>query len=752
MHRKTDNPLPKTWSRAIVDYIANHPDRPLKARALARELEIAHDQYSEFRTIIHEMLNDGRLCLGRGRTLELPDRAKTVQGVFRAHPHGDGHIENPGIRPIYVPRNRTRDASDGDRVEARIVKPRRPNQPLRAFITRILESAQIRWVGVLERFSDSWSIRPQGRDVAELVTISNPEDFDSNEGDLVVVEPVARSRSDRHARGRIIENLGDANHPATLVQGVIRRCGYEEAFPPETEREAEKIAGLFSKSSCDDREDLRRHLTITIDPADARDFDDAISLTQLPKDGYELGVHIADVSCFVQPGTCLDRDARQRGTSVYFPDRVIPMLPHTLSSDICCLKPNVPRLTKSVFITYDKSAQVVGTRFANSVIRSGARLTYDEVTDVLDGRNEVIEENVRKLLRHAERLARRILKRRLTRGMLVLNAPELEIKLLEDGTTIDARPADRAFSHTIIEMFMVEANEAVSRMLSARGIQHLRRIHPDPEVDDLDRLSRICNTLGFSTPAKLERGAIQALLQRVQGSTAESTISLLLLRSLAQASYSPAPVGHFALASNHYCHFTSPIRRYPDLTVHRLFQEALDDGETRALDADNSDTAPPDFDLGMLGAEMSSAERRAQQAERDARYLLALHLMKSSVGRVFDGIVTGMSKAGVFVQLQPILVDGLVPLEYLGDSDWSYDSDHLRLINEMERRAITIGMPVRVVVDLVDEIRQRLWLLPAKGQRFGLPSADVKKRGRSKVDRRCGKTGKLRGRTRRGRR
>ena len=459
-------------------------------------------------------------------------------------------------------------------------------------------------------------------------------------------------------------------------------------------------------------------LTVTIDPPDARDFDDAISLEPLPGNRTRLGVHIADVAHFVPEGGAVDGEARQRGTSVYLPGLVIPMLPEVLSNDVCSLQPGVLRLTKSAFLTYDDAGRVVETRLANSVICSTARLAYPEVSDALEGRPTAIRPDVLVMLKQADALARRIRQRRLRDGMLVLTLPEVAIRLDGHGHVTEAGPADTSFSHTIIEMFMVEANEAASRALTRAGVAHLRRIHPAPGTPPRDTLAQLGPVLGQRPPAKLDRDSIVRLLSAVHGRPEEPAVNLVLLRTLSQACYSPAEEGHFALASEDYCHFTSPIRRYPDLTIHRLL-DALLSGRRSHRGHRRSDAVQAPMDLAELARCTSVAERRAQQAEREAVSVLLTLLMESEIGQVFDGVITGVTSFGVFVQVRPCMAEGIVHTTDLGADDWQFDRQSGVLVGRRSRRIIHLGQPIRVRVAAADVARQEITLVPADGGAIG---------------------------------
>lgn len=697
--------LPPAWQAQIIQHIADHPDRPLKARALARELHVPAGQYPDFRDAVRRLVADGVLALGAGRTLALPERGGTVVGVFRANRRGFGFIECPGRPDFYVPRGRTHGAFESDRVEARLVRGRRSQEP-HAEVTRIIERAPLRWVGVLERHGDHWYVQPQGRAPAPRVRIDDPTAKNARPGDLVLVEPLEHTLAHHVVRGVIAERLGDPSQTLVTILGVVRRHGIPDAFPPEVRGAAQRAAADFDPAQAARRDDLRDLLTITIDPPDARDFDDAISVEPLGDGHTRLGVHIADVAHFVPLGGPVDTEAQRRGNSVYFPGYVVPMLPETLSNGVCSLQPGQVRFTKSAFITYDSEARVVETRLVNSLIRSNARLTYEQASAALDGRSEGLARPVLALLERAARLARRIRERRLAAGMLVLALPEVALRLDDDGRVIDAGPADTSFSHTLIEMFMVEANEAVCRTFAELGLPHLRRIHPPPSPDAIRRLTQLAGGIGLRLPRTLDRAALQALLDQTRGKPEEPALNLLLLRSLAQAAYGPLHEGHYALASEHYCHFTSPIRRYPDLVIHRLFDHVLKAPRRRRAQP------PPEQDLVALGRHTSGTERRAQDAERELRHLLLLSFMQGKLGEDLEGLITGVSSFGVFVQVRPYLAEGLIHVSELPRDEWAYDERFAQLRGSSSGRVIAIGQIVRVRVAAIDLQRQEMSLAP----------------------------------------
>lgn len=693
------------WRSHIVQYIQTHPDRPLKPRGLARQLGVPDERYADFRAEIRDLLDQGVLTLGRGRTLAITGESGQRVGVYRAHPAGFGFAEVPGHPDHYVPRGRTGGANDGDTVALRRLTGRPGAPGPRAEVVRILQRARVVWIGVLERSAGHWSLQPRGRHAPASVGVEPPPPELARTGHMVVVEPVDSAGDGRLRRGRVVEVLGDPNLARTQILAVARLFDLPREFPEDVRRAAEQAEQGLDARALSTREDLRERLTVTIDPPDARDFDDAISIER-DAHGWELGVHIADVTHFVEPGGPVDAEARRRGTSVYFPGFVVPMLPEALANGACSLQPGKERLTRSVFIRYDRSARVVSARFSATVIRSSARLTYEQATRAIAGDCPEVAPDVVDLLRRGDRLARLILKRRTAAGMISLDLPEIELRFDAQGRVCGVEPAEKSFSHRIIEMFMIEANEAVSRALDAAGVEHLRRVHPDPGPESAAGLARLFEAAGRKPPATTDRGVLLALLAAVQGLPVEPVVHLHLLRSLAQAEYSPRAIGHFALASEHYCHFTSPIRRYPDLLNHRRLARLMDAAPVRPA-------APlgPD-DLAELGAVCSRAERLAQDAERAAEQALLLQLMKSHVGETFDGMVTGVSSLGAFVRLRALHAEGLVPRAALDWDRWHYDRAAGALLGERTGAVIALGAQVRVRVVEVREAEGRMELAP----------------------------------------
>ena len=519
---------------------------------------------------------------------------------------------------------------------------------------------------------------------------------DLAEDEYVVVELEER-RPGVEQQGRVVEVLGSAVNPGVDVAVVLRHYEIPEEFPAGLEESAGEMPANPEKGDFKGRRDLRDTLTVTIDGATARDFDDAISVEETSAGGWRLGVHIADVAHYVAEGGALDLEAYRRGTSVYFPDRAVPMLPEHLSNGLCSLRPEVPRLTMSAFLTVDARGKVVQRRFAESVIRSGRRLTYEEVTRLLEEPRPGDEDEygeVLGLLRRAEGLMRRLLERRMARGSIDFDLPEGDVILDTEGFTVGVRPGERTVAHRIVEEFMIAANEAVARELDGAGEPALYRLHDPPGKEALEELRDTLAPLGLPLRGDLaapQPSALQAVLRRVEGRPEEPFVSSLVLRAMQRAVYDPESRGHYALASRHYTHFTSPIRRYPDLVVHRRLKARLR-GRPAAEAEQLAERLP------AIAGHCSATERRAERAERDLLQWKLVRLMAGRVGEKFAGRISGVQPFGMFVQLAGYFVDGLVAIRTLADDYYVYDPAAHTLKGSDKERVFRLADEVEVVL------------------------------------------------------
>jgi ribonuclease R len=740
----------------IIEHLKGDEYRPQRPRGLARELNVANEEeYHAFRDALKELMHAGHVVLGARGAVMLPAQHHSRDefvGSYRHNKRGFGFVvpTDPGSREdLYIPEGQNAGAITGDVVRAKIMsKGQRDGKAIYSGrITEIMQRTQKRFVGALVKQGALWMVLPEGNSITEPILTPDAAGRHVKPGSKVVVEMTEYPAEGQRAVGVITEVLGEAGEKDVDLRSVIVQFNLPGEFPPDVLTEARLSVDRFNPDhERANRIDLSDQVICTIDPDDAKDYDDAISLRELDNGNWELGVHIADVSHFVPGGSALDEEAKKRGNSAYFPGHVIPMLPEILSNGVCSLQERVPRFCKSAFITYDEAAKPISAKFANTIITSARRLRYKEAQAILDaidaggtngadlgkvvphpdGERRVgdYEPHVIKLLGEMNSLARRLQKRRLAAGQLVLDLPEVELVLDENGKVADAVPEDTSFTHTLIEMFMVEANEAVARLLNSQDLPFLRRIHPEPEGGDSDRLKQFVTVAGFKMPKLMDRHTIQALLTAARGKPEAFAINLAVLRSLTRAEYSPQQIGHYALASEQYCHFTSPIRRYADLTIHRLLDAYFSAREDagRGKPRVEPDDVPSFDDLVALGKQLSFTERRAEDAERELRQVKILELLKERVGEEFPGVVTGITNFGIFVQLSTWLIDGLIRYEHLMDDWWDVNAKAGVVHGQRTGQRIGIGDVATVTVVRVDVARRELDLSIKKIINRGRPT------------------------------
>jgi ribonuclease R len=705
--------MPEIFKRKILKLL-RHPDyKPLKLSKLAKALAVGAQEYQQFKAAFEQLRQAGQISLGSRNLLTLPDISSRFIGTFRANPKGFGFVtplEPDAHEDLFIPPNAAADAMTGDIVAARVVKKGKRAGRMRysGKVVEVLERANNRFVGTLLKTKAGWLVQPDGTVFTEPICVDDVTAKNAAEKDKVIVELLAYPTETYLARGVIIEVLGKAGRYDSEVNSIICQYHLPSVFDDACTRQARQVAGRFDPDRPGDREDMTGKTIITIDPPDAKDFDDAISLEKDHSGNWVLGVHIADVSTFIPPDSPLDNEARLRGNSIYLPAKTIPMLPEVLSNGICSLQPGQKRFVKSVYITYDRHGGILSRRFANSLISSAQRLTYQQADRILKGHTKDALPQVVELLKNMEFLSRLIESRRIENEMLHLDLPETELIMDKSGRITDARPADDSYPHTLIEMFMVEANEAVASLLERLDITFMRRIHPEPDSLSMKNLARLLRALGLAAPGCPVRRDLQNLLAAVKGSDSSLAVNLLILRSLEKAQYSPLSIGHFALASNCYCHFTSPIRRYADLLVHRLLELYL---QNRLSEAKHISL---EQDLAGLGKHISFTEQRAEDAERELQAVLLLQMLSRRIGETMDGVVTGLANFGVFVRSQKFGIEGLIRTEDLGPDRWRYDQNTQSVTAVDSGCCIHLGRVMQVRIVSVNVPARQLNLCPAE--------------------------------------
>ena len=732
----------------ILAHVTHSNYRPVKPRVIAKQLGFDADDARDVKRAIKQLVRQGKLAYGTShlvRPATIADQSRIV-GKFRRFAAGHGFVMLPTVpgkeKPadIYIPAKCTHDAASGDTVLVRLRKGKSTrrfaggNQKQEGEVVEVLERDTNRFVGVYFEAAGVGMVQVDGTVFAQPISVGDPGAKNAQPDDKVVIEMVRFPSHTHDGEGVIVEVLGPRGAPGIDTLSIIHEFNLPGDFADDALEEARRQAVQFD-ASIGDRQDFTGDTVITIDPVDARDFDDAISLVRLDNGHWRLGVHIADVSHFVQLKTPLDREARDRATSVYLPDRVIPMLPEVISNNLASLQPERVRYTKSAVIEYTADGARVGADFYAGAIRSARRFTYEEVDDYLESPSRwksKLSPEVHSLVERMHTLAMILRKRRMKRGALELSLAEIKIELDKKGKVSGAHVVENTESHQIIEEFMLAANEAVAEHLRDAELSFLRRIHAAPDPRKLKALTEFVAELGFDVESLESRFELQKLLNHVKGRPEEHAVNYAVLRSLTQAVYSPIEEGHYALASDCYCHFTSPIRRYPDLTVHRLLEGLFSRKKPRS-DANES---------LALGEHCSQRERRAEAAERELVKVKLLAYMDQRIGEEMDAVITGVQSFGLFAQGLKLPAEGLIHVTSLSDDNYRYDAATHTLTGFRQGNTFRLGDRIRVEVARVDVDRRELdFRLVGREKRSG-PAKRRPTASRQKPPRQSGDTRK----------
>ncbi|HXG52224.1 MAG TPA: ribonuclease R [candidate division Zixibacteria bacterium] len=688
----------------ILALFARNPRLRLTPAEIQRRGGFAPKDLQAVVDALRALCREGRLVRLKKNHYALPDRRHLVVGRVHAHPDGYGFLipEDKSIADLYLSRREMRRLMHGDRVVARA--DRRERAGFEARVIQILERGQKRVVGTYREIDGRPFVIPMDARIAPMISL-RPSALRPPEGKVIAAEIARYGTAFSAPEAVLVEIVGDADDPETHVRSIVYRYGLSPAFSEAARREAAACRFEIPAPEIAARADLRSLAFVTIDGENARDFDDAVHVRK--KDGrYELFVSIADVAFYVRPQSALDEEAYARGTSVYFPDRALPMLPEVLSNGICSLNPGEDRLTKTVALEIGARGEITRSRFLSSVIRSRARMTYTEVARILGDGDAEATARCRDLVgqfRLMEELALLLCERRRARGSLDFDLPEAEIVLDLQGVPENIVRAERNIAHRIIEEFMISANEAVARHLTEHHFPLLYRVHEGPDPQAVEAIAPFLASLGYRLPVKREKLApteVQRVLEACRGKPEEKVVNHVLLRAMKQAHYQPENIGHFGLASTCYTHFTSPIRRYPDLIVHRMLERLLQGTRLRPSERDELLRY-----LDEAGRHTSERERNAMDAEREMIDLKKAQFMMDKLGEEFAGFITRLAGFGFFVELEDYFVEGLVRLSTLTDDDYHYYEKEYVIKGRRHGRKFRLGDRVRIKVTRITAFR-----------------------------------------------
>jgi ribonuclease R len=705
----------------ILAKLRQKGSRVLSFKDLARTFHVRGEEEDALLERLEALERRGEIARVRGEKYSAIEFSNLVAGRLSVRPEGFGFVLVDGGEDLFVPRSGMHGALDGDTVLAREERPRsRPGSAGRrtrgtpervsGVVVKVLERARERVVGRFEAQEGRPVVVPYDPKIDAMIRIADGGSGGAREGEIVEVHVTAFPDARRVAHGVVAERLGFLGEPGVDIEIVLRSHGLPPRFPEPVVRASEEFPERVRDEDFLGRRDFRQRRIVTIDGETAKDFDDAVEVERTPS-GYRLGVHIADVSHYVAEATVLDEEARSRGTSVYFPGRVLPMLPERLSNGLCSLNPGVDRLVLSAILEVNTRGRVASSEFVKGVIRSRERMTYTEVARLLETRpNEQDRQRYGPLLEDFQtmgELAALLRRTRESRGSIDFDLPDADVVLDDVGLVVGIVPESRNSAHRLIEEFMLAANEAVAKKLLFAKQPAIYRVHDRPDPDRLVDLREVLETFGYELKGDLEEvppSAFQKILKEIEGRPEERLLSGLLLRAQRKALYSEECRGHYALAAPYYCHFTSPIRRYPDLIVHRQLSRLLASG--RPLPA--KDFEAVNEKLREIATLSSERERRAEQAERESLLWKKIVFMKDKVGREFDAFITGVTGFGVFVTLKDFFVEGLVPMSGLGDDFFVYEEKLHRLRGRASGNVFRLGDSVRVQLTAIDEVRRRL--------------------------------------------
>lgn len=687
--------------KVIYDFMKDDLYVPMKLREMAVVLQIPREQRDELKAVLDSLVDEGKIALSKRGKYSIGS-AKREKGTFQANARGFGFVApEDGGEDIFIAEENINGAFHGDEVEY-IITGTPGGRRREGKIVKILSHSVTKVVGLYQKCGSFGFVRPDNQRFIRDIYIPAGKEKDAMTGHKVVVELTSYGGERMKPEGEVSEIIGHINDPGTDILSIVKDYDLPTEFPEKVLNQAVRVGKEVSEADCVGRMDLRDWQMVTIDGEDAKDLDDAVSVTRAGEN-YQLGVHIADVTNYVQERSALDREALKRGTSVYLADRVIPMLPHKLSNGICSLNAGEDRLALSCIMTITPAGEVADHVIAETVIRVDKRMSYTGVTKMLDGDEEALRENEKfvPMICMMSELSEILRERRGKRGSIDFDFPETKIELDEEGRPKEIRPYERNAATKIIEDFMLLANETVAEEYFWRELPFLYRTHDVPDEEKMRQLAAFINNFGYHIHMRNEvrPKEIQKLLAKAEGTPEEPLISRLTLRSMKQARYTTENTGHFGLAAKYYTHFTSPIRRYPDLQIHRIIKENLRGRltEERVLHYEKI--------LPEVAAQCSARERLAEETEREVVKMKKAEYMRARIGEEYEGIISGVTKWGAYVEL-PNTVEGLVHVADMGDDHYEYFEQRYELVGERTGKVYKLGQKVRVRVKDADRIQR----------------------------------------------
>lgn len=685
----------------ILEILQKDPDQTFKPKHLARMLKVSNQKYPAFKQELKDLIAENKVVKFKRGRIGAGRRLIEVVGKLHVKTQGYGFlITENGETDIFIGQNKMGTALHGDIVKVLLYARPSEGRSQEGEVVEVIQRARKNIVGTFQQGKYWSTVVPDDLKIQRDFYIAPEHTLDAKEGQKVVVNLLEWDDVHRNPIGKVVEILGDAGQPGVDIVSVARSFDLAGRFSAQAIAEAERTSDRIPESEIQRRLDWRQELTFTIDPVDAKDFDDAVSLKVLESGNYLLGVHIADVSHYVTPGSQLDRESQDRATSVYLVDRVIPMLPERISNEVCCLKPNQDKLAFTVLMELTPAGDLVKYEIRESIIHSDRRFTYEEVQQIIDGKNK--DKKFGDTILKMFELSKKLIEKRRSRGSLDFASQEVRFKLNEQGQPIAIEKLVQMDSHRLIEEFMVLANSIVAGHIA----RHLRektgevlpfpyRIHERPSAEKLKDFSKFAQALGidFSPRKKVTPKLFQNLQGRIKGSAIQVLVDQVLIRTMMKARYSTKNEGHFGLALKHYCHFTSPIRRYPDLIAHRLLRQYLADPKAQPIKKQQ---------LEKICTHATEQEIKAMEAERASVKVKQLEFMQDKIGETFQGIISGVTSFGVFVEIADFLIEGMVHISDLRDDYYIYEETKYRLIGQYHGQIYQLGDPVVVTVALVN--------------------------------------------------